>query len=685
MLKKLLSPGSIAVIGASEDTKKPGGRIVRNLLQKRYAGRLLLVNPKASTVQGLPAYPTLKELPETPELAFVAIPSKFVAAAFAELAELGTKHVIILSAGFGEIDDNGKKEEARLAKIAGENGIILLGPNCLGVMSPTMAGKFAGILPNMRSGGIDFISGSGATVDYLAEQAVSRGLGFHTFVTVGNSAQTGIDDVLALYDAHQDWLASRFMMLYIENVGDPSRLLQHSRSLASGGCLLMGIKAGVTDAGSRAAASHTGAMATLDTAVQALFDKGGIIRVQSRLELIDVAMAAVLARGSYDGRAIGIITDAGGPGVMLADELNRQGFVVPSFKPDTRRLLAEVLPAGAGLGNPVDCLPSRNAAQISRVIEILSVEEADVLDYIVLVLGDSGLSDNWKIYQAASQAMERTSIPIFPSFCTALSSKHSLERFRDTGKCHFEDEVSLARALGKLVHRPRVSEPERHLPGYHGEKLPALLDGVKGPVPAGLTRDVLSAAGIPCPAQAEVERREGLEALQTLIPFPWVMKVIGPLHKSDVGGVAIGIQDLAAGLDAWDRLIAIDHATGVMVQQTVDGAEVIVGLSREGAFGHLVAFGLGGIYAEALGDVQFRLAPLSLDEARGMILAIKGLPILHGVRGQAGLDIEVLTDLLVRVSLMARDVPRIREMDINPLKGRGNELVAVDVRIIMDD
>lgn len=683
MLRKLIAPDSIAIIGASEDTKKPGGRIVRNILQKGYQGRLLPVNPKASQIQGLPVFSSVKDLPQTPDLAFVAIPSTFVASSVAELAELGVKHVIVLSSGFGEIDEEGKQEEGRLAHIAQEHGILLLGPNCLGVMSPVHAGKFAGLLPDMKEGGIDFISGSGATVDYLIEQAVKRGLGFHTFVTVGNSAQVGVADMLALYDEHHEWMSSQFIMLYLEHVEDPRKLLHHARGLAAQGCLLVGIKTGVTEAGSRAAASHTGAMATNDAAVGALFRKAGIIRVQSRLEMVDTAMALTLARGVYDGHRVCVITDAGGPGVTMADELNRQGFSVPPLKPNTREMLAEVLPPGSGLGNPIDCFPSRNAAQISRVIEILNVEEADALDYIALVLGDSGLSDNWQIYEALIQSMDGTPMPIFPSFCTAVSSQSALERFRAAGKCYFEDEVSMARAMGRMVQRPRISEPVDRLAGYHGEEIRSLLAGVKGPAPAGLTQQALAAAGIPSPAQVEIHARDELDKLEDVIPFPWVMKVVGPLHKSDVGGVLVGIQSLADAHTAWDRLAHIDDAGGVLVQQMVEGPEVILGLSREGAFGHLVAFGLGGIYTEAFGDIRFSLAPLSFEEARGMIKGVRGLPMVEGVRGQAGMDLETLTDLLVRVSLIARDLPQIEEMDINPLKGQGKSLFAADARIIM--
>ncbi|MBI4775694.1 MAG: acetate--CoA ligase family protein [Deltaproteobacteria bacterium] len=683
MLHNFIAPNSIAVIGASDDTQKPGGKIVQNILSKGYTGRLFLINPKASTVQGRPAFPTLQDLPQKPDLAFIAIPARSVVSALTELAELGTKHVIVLSAGFGEVDERGRQEEMRLAQIAGENGILLLGPNCLGVMSPVHAGKFAGLLPDMRPGGIDFISGSGATVDCLIEQAVRRGLEFHTFVTVGNSAQIGVTDALALYDADHGPMSSKFIMLYLEKVGDPEILLKHARSLAAKGCILTGIKSGVTEAGSRAAASHTGAMATSDKTVQALLDKAGIIRVQSRLELVDLAIALVLAKGSYNGRRVCVITDAGGPGVMAADELNRQGFVVPQLKSRTRELLGEVLPPGAGLGNPVDCLPSRTPAQLSSVLEILGREESDALDSIVLLAANPWGSHNWDIYEVIIKAMDTMDIPIFPSFVTAVSSAAGLERFRTAGKCYFEDEVSLARALGRMVNRPKPMEPESCPSGYDPDAIRNLLDGIRGTVSGSRTRQVLAAAGIPVPAQRELIERKELDELAREIPFPWVMKVIGPLHKSDLGGIMTGIRDLTAAHAAWDRLMNIAQATGVMVQQTVSGNEVLLGLSRQDAFGHLVAFGLGGIYAEALGDVHFALAPLSKEEARRLITSMRALRVIEGVRGQAGMDVEVLADLLVRVSLLARDTPRIQEMDINPLKGEGAALLAVDVRIIM--
>ena len=682
MLDKLLAPASVAVIGASDETKKPGGKIVSNILKKNYRGKLYLVNAKAGRIQGMDSVSSPAELPEVPELCYIATPARFVSRAMADLAALGARCVIILSAGFSEMNEEGAEEEKKILKIANDNGMLVLGPNCLGVTSPYLSGKFAGLMPDMIPGGIDFISGSGATVDYLIEQAIRRGLRFHSFVTVGNSAQNGITEMLGLYDENHGPDSSKLMMLYVEKINNPDKFLKHARSLAAKGVQIMGIKSGTTEAGSRAAASHTGALVTSDRAVSALFDKAGIIRVQSRMEMIDLAIALTLSRGRYDGRRVGVITDAGGPGVMAADELNRQGITVPAFGPETRRRLAEILPPGAGMGNPVDTMPSRNGRQLLEIMKVISQEED--LDYIFLITGDPGLIDNWEIYEAFIESRECIPIPVLPSFCTAISSAGTLKRFRELGHCHFEDEVFMARALSKMVNRPRPSVAEPDPSGYDGKKIKNLLAGISGVVPEALVRQTLSAAGIPTPAQAALTTKDELTKLPEEIPFPWVMKVIGPLHKSDLGGVLTGVAEPAAAEAAWDRLMALEQAAGVLVQQTIRGPEAILGLSREKPFGHLVACGLGGIHAEALKDIQFKLAPLSKTEADEMIDGIKGRAILTGMRGEKGMDLKALAGLLVRVSLLARDVPAISELDINPLKGEGGELLAVDSRIILE-
>ncbi len=683
ILDGFISPSSIAVVGASEDTGKPGGKIVENLISGGYSGELFLINPKARRIQGRPALPSPADLPYPPDLAYIAIPARFAAEALLGLARLKARRVIVLSAGFGEVDRRGREEEERLAAIADQNGITLLGPNCLGVTSPVHAGKFAGLLPRMRAGGVDFISGSGATVDILAEQAVRRGLAFHTFFTVGNSAQTGVTDLLALFDQGFGSDSSKHLMLYLEKIGSPAKLLQHARSLAEKGCLIAAIKAGVTEDGRRAAASHTGALADRDAAVQALFDKAGLIRVESKLDMVDLVTALTLAKGRYDGRRVCVITDAGGPGVMITDELNRRGLATPLLKEETRRRLARLLPPGAGVNNPVDMLPGRTAEQTARVLEIIARDEAETIDYILIQIAAPGFSDNRPVYRAIAKAMDSLATPVFPSFATSISSARALAEYRALGKCHFEDEVSMARAVGRMVNRPRISKPAPDPPGYDGEKAASLLKGLSGPVPPGAARRVLQAAGIPLPRETRIDRVEDLEGLEPLFPPPWVMKAIGPLHKTELGGVALGVgPDKAA--ETFGRLMKIKGAEGVLVQETFFGPEVIIGLSREGEFGHLAAFGLGGVLAEALAEIRFGLAPLSPEEAGRLVRSVKALPVLQGFRGRAGLDLDRAAEVLVRVSLLGRDIPNLKEMDINPLMGVGRDMAAVDIRIILD-
>lgn len=681
-LHTLLEPKSIAVLGASDDLSKPGGLMVRNILLRGFDGELMLVNPKSATIQSIKAYPSVAELPSAPELAFIAIPAPLVRPSLEELAKKGTKAVVVLSNGFGEVSAEGREEEKRLVAIAEAHGMLLIGPNCSGIVSHAHASKFSGLPPTSRKGGVDFLSGSGATVDFLYENATARGLQFNSLLNVGNSAQTGVTDLLRLYDEAYTLDESRIKLVYVEVLNRPAEFLKHARSLSENGCHLAGIKSGATEAGSRAAASHTGAMATNDTAVQAVFDKAGIIRVKSREELIDVAIALNAMGEKLDGRGVAVVSDAGGPGVMLSDELNRQGFEVVPFREHTKELLAKALPPGAGVGNPVDCLPTRSGESIGNVLRIIAEEEKDRVDYILLIDGESGLTDTWAIFEAIMKAQDEGGIPVLQCFLSPTSAAEPLKRLREAGRSYFDDEVAMARALARIVNRPRISEPPKAISSYESARIAKALDGQTGALGPDVVRGVLEGAGIKLPAQFETSSRGALSSAG--IPFPWVMKVVGPLHKSDVGGVKLGIASLDEAHDAYDALMAIHGATGVVVQQMVQGTEVIIGANRENGFGHLVAFGLGGIYTEALKDVQFKLAPLSLEEAQDMICGVRAYPIIKGVRGQQGMDLDVLADALTRMARLVTDFPQIREMDLNPVKGYGSDLYAVDARIIVD-
>jgi acyl-CoA synthetase (NDP forming) len=400
------------------------------------------------------------------------------------------------------------------------------------------------------------------------------------------------------------------------------------------------------------------------------------------LELVDVACALVHTKGELKKQSVCVISDAGGPGVMLADELNRQGFAVPTLQEQTQARLVKALPPGASVSNPIDCMPTRNGEMISQVLQIVCEEESDTIDCILFMVGDSRLTDNWEIFQALIQAIDTCKLPIMPSFCSAISSHEALDRFRQAGLCYFEDEVSMARALSRVVKRPRLTEAVTEIAGYDREKIEVALAGQSGALSPTLTRQVLTAAGLRFPAQVELAEKDDLETVST--PFPWVMKVIGPLHKSDLGGVRVGVPDLATAGLVWDELMAIEDASGCLVQQIVTGPEVLIGANREPDFGHLIGFGLGGIYTEAYNDVKFKLAPLSNEEANDMLYSIRSLAILEGVRGEAGIDIECLHSWLVKISLLVTDFPHIRELDLNPVKGSGDDIYVVDARIIVD-
>jgi acetyltransferase len=679
----LFHPKTIAVIGASNDPLKPGGRVLKNIKENGYNGRLWAVNPKTRDILGLPTYPSIEALPAGPDLAIVAIPASFVLPALEELAGRKTGAVIVLTAGFGEKDEAGKQAERQMHRIAKEAGMALIGPNCSGFLTASYKGKFAGIIPQLPGRAVDFISGSGATVDYVMERASSRGLSFGTVINLGNSVQMGVEDLLAMHDLNYDPQSARILMLYMESVKKPAKLLRHACSLAGKGCALIGIKSGSTAAGERAAASHTGALATSDAAVAALFEKAGIIRVKGRAELINTACVLNAAKGRFKGKRACIITDAGGPGVMLSDELARQGIELPLLRDQTRAELAKILPPESSTLNPIDALPSRTAQQIKAIIQLLGEYEQDRIDVIAVLTGDSQLSDNAPIYREISDAMQSGPIPVVPVLSSVISCKAKIADFISRGNVFFPDEVELGQALGKVANwiAPEAEPPAPT--GYDFMAVETALGQTRGALEPETVSRVLTAAGFRLPPQIEIFQVEDLEAGCRKAGYPLVMKVIGPLHKTDVGGVKLGIINSAEALDAWRALLQIPDAQGVLVQPMISGQEVILGTSREGEFGHLVMFGLGGIYAEAIKDVKFALAPLSRDESLRMIQGIRSHALLQGVRGKAGMDIDVLADNLQRLGRLVADFPVIKEIDLNPVKGTGRNLYAVDARIIV--
>lgn len=681
----LFHPESIAVIGASSDALKPGGSVFKNIKDHGYNGALWPVNPKSNEIQGIPAFENIEALPGKPDLAILAIPSKFAIATIQSLADKGTGAVIVLTAGFGEKNEAGKEMELEMLKIGKAADMAIIGPNCSGFLTNTYKGKFAGIVPKLPGKAVDIISGSGATVDYVMEQANLRGLSFGVVVNVGNSIQYGVEDLIKMYDEQYGPENAKVLLIYMESVKKPAMLLEHAQNLIKKGCTIVGIKSGTTPAGERAAASHTGAMASPDTAVQALFEKAGIIRVYGKAELIDTACAIVACRGTLKGRNICVLTDAGGPGVMMSDEIFRQGLTMANFKEITLKRLAELLPPEAAWTNPIDCLPSRNAELIENIITVLGEEEAGNVNAIAVLTGNSGMSDNAPIYRTIADAMKTSPIPVLPVLSSLTTLPDKINHFRSDGSVYFLDEVSMAKALSNISIRSRAEVAVSTLPGYDKTTIAAILNGKKNVLSPDDVDTLLKAAGFNLPTLVTITDKAELAAACETVGFPMVVKVVGPLHKSDVGGVKIGITNLTEADQAYDHMMSIKDAIGILLQSMVSGTEMILGVSREEGFGHLVMFGLGGIYTEVLKDVRFALAPLSLPESMEMVQSIRSFPILKGVRGQEAVNIEQVADNLQRLGLLVADFPQIKEMDINPLKGTGNALFAVDARVILDN
>ncbi len=680
LAKELIHPQSIAVIGGSNNLQKPGGKILQNLLEGEYPGKLYAVNPKEESVQGVKCYPDLASLPRT-DLAILAIAARFCPEAVEILArEKGTRGFIILSAGFSEESEEGRAMEKQIAAVVDEVGGSLIGPNCIGVINRAYRGVFTSPVPKLDPKGCDFVSGSGATAVFIMEAGIPNGLTFSSVYSVGNSAQTGVEDVLQHLDETFDPQASsRVILLYIETMEQPGLILKHASSLVRKGCRIAAIKSGTTEAGSRAASSHTGALASPDTAVDALFRKAGIVRCSSREEL--VAVASVFQHRELVGKRLAIITHAGGPAVMLTDVLSEGGLEVPPIDHPKAKELLEQLSPGSSVANPIDILATGNAEQLGLAIDYCE-HEFDEIDGMVVIFGTPGLFRVNDVYRKLDEKMKTCRKPIFPVLPSVVNAAEEIREFLGYGRINFPDEVRLGRALVKVHHsRNQLPAETKPLPIHKKrirERINALDEGYAGPE---AVRELLVAAGIPCVPEAEADTRADAVLRAEELGFPVAMKVVGPLHKSDVGGVMLEIESPGRVSEEFERMMKIEGTRAVLIQPMLSGTELFAGAKREDKFGHLVLCGMGGIFVEALKDVHASLAPLSMDEALRMIRELKGYPIIKGTRGREGVDEHAFAEILVRLSALVRVAPEIAELDLNPLIGSKEGVVAVDARI----
>ncbi|NOQ27029.1 MAG: CoA-binding protein [Bacteroidales bacterium] len=678
--KQLLDPKSIVVIGGSDNVQKPGGKVLKNLIDGKFKGDLYVANPKEDEVQGIKSFKNPNDLPQV-DLAILAIAAKFCPNTVRLLAEQkGTKAFIILSAGFSEENEEGAKLEKEVVDIVNANDACLIGPNCVGVLNQNHNGIFTTPIPKLDPKGVDFISGSGATAVFIMESSVPKGLNFASVYSVGNSAQMGVEEIVKYMDeSFNPETSSRVKLLYIESIDKPEMLLKHTSSLIRKGCKIAAIKSGSSEAGSRAASSHTGALASSDVAVDALFRKAGIVRCSGRDELATVA--SIFMHPELKGKNIAIITHAGGPAVMLTDALSSNHLEIPHIEGAKANNLLEKLYAGSSVANPIDFLATGTAEHLGHIIDACE-NDFDNIDAMAVIFGSPGLTQVYDVYDLLDEKMKTCKKPIYPILPSVINVADEINAFIAKGRINFPDEVVFGNALAKIYHTEKPTPENVDLPEIDHTAIRSIIDNSEeGYLSPEKVQELLDAAGVSRAGEAVVTTQADAVKAANELGLPVVMKVVGPVHKSDVGGVVLNVKDTETVAKEFDRMIQIQDTTAILLQPMLSGTELFVGAKAEPKFGHMVLCGLGGIFIEVLKDVSAGLAPIATDEASKMIKNLRSYGIIKGARGQEGVNEEMFAEIVTRVSALVKAAPEIAEMDLNPLLGKADRVVAVDARI----
>lgn len=695
MLDKLLAPNSIAIIGAAREEGKVGHEIFDNVINSGYLGNCYPINPKADEIHGHKCYPSVRALPEVPDLAVIIIPAKAVKSAFIECGETGVKAAIVISAGFKESGTEGAKLEKELIDVAAQYGIRFIGPNCLGLMNANkdLNISFAGDLP--KKGNISFLSQSGALLTSILDIAKSQNLGFSKIVSLGNKADVSENDLLESWAEDPD---TSIVVAYLEGVKD-GEVFRKIASKLSHKKPIIALKSGTTDAGARAVSSHTGSLAGSQSAFVAAFKQSGVIQADSIQEMIDFAhLFSAINKG---GDKVAIITNAGGPGILAADACEKKGLSLAALDINTVDELKKNLPAASNFYNPVDVLGDALADRYSHALEIVTNDPA--VDITVVILTPQIMTQAAATAEAIIQK-HKEGKSVIACFIGGELVKPGTELLRKEGIPAYEFPERAISAVSALRDYLRMKERES-VPSkaydVNVEQRDRIFEEVRryrrhdiGDIEA---RGILEAYGFKVPETRLATNIDEAIDFSKELEFPVVMKITSPdiLHKSDIGGIRLNLQTPREVAIAFEQIMQsaerfMPDATiwGVSVQKQVPPQrEVILGMNKDPQFGPLLMFGLGGIYVEVLKDVSFRVAPIDRSEALAMIREIRSYPLLRGVRGEQPADIECIADALLRLSQLVTDCPQIVEMDINPLMiGQAGEgCIAVDARISIGD
>ncbi len=695
MLEEIFAPQSVAVVGASPDPSRLGHRVLKNVIDNGFQGRIYPIHPTAKVVLGQTAYSSVAAVPDDVELAVLVIPPQHVLNVAEECGQKGVRGLVVITAGFKEVGGEGVKLEQQLVAIVQRYGMRMVGPNCLGVIDTIshLNASFAALMP--ADGEIAFMSQSGAVCTAILDWSKEANIGFSRFVSLGNKSDV---DEVALLQAWGNDPQNKVILAYLEGISDGPGFIQAARDVTKR-TPVIAIKSGTTAAGTRAISSHTGSLAGSESAYESAFGQSGIIRARTMEQLFDFALVFAY-QPLLTGPRVAIVTNAGGPGIIATDAIERDGLQMAEFSPATISHLQANLPPTANVYNPIDVIGDAKADRYRTGIEV-ALADPNVDAVLVLFTPQAG-SEAEATVEAMAELSANQSKPIVASFMGAYSIKPALKLLNQYKIPNYEfPERAVASLAAMWQHRRWREQPSMTYALFDVDKahVRALFDQVReaGRVELGEieAREVMAAYGMRLPDSRLARSPEEAAEIAREIGFPVVMKISSPdiLHKSDIGGVRVGIADPQAASDSYE-LIAYRarkfspnaRIWGVLVQEMArKGREVLVGVSRDPQFGALIGVGMGGIYVEVLKDVVFRLAPLSREEVREQLRSIRSFPLLQGVRGEQTADLEAVEDIVLRVSQLVSDFPEIVEMDINPLVvyNRGEGVIVLDARIIL--
>ncbi|NLF74619.1 MAG: CoA-binding protein [Chloroflexi bacterium] len=697
MFDAFFKPNGVAIIGASQSPGKLGYTVLANVIEAGYKGNIYPINPKASQIYNLKAYPSLMDVPETPDLAVMVIPYNHVPGAMRECGEKGVKAVVVISAGFREASVEGMERELELIEIAKKYGIRVIGPNCLGIIdtyTPLNATFAAGTPPQ---GHIAFMSQSGALQTAIVDWSLAaRDLGFSKFVSLGNKADVSETDLML---AWADDPESHVILAYVEGVPNGQEFIQVAREVSRKKPILV-LKSGVTESGSRAVSSHTGSLAGSEAAYDAAFSQSGVLRMDSLQELFDNGRAFA-NQPLLKGDRVAIITNAGGPGILATDMLEHKGMRLARFESDTIQKIKDVLPEAASAVNPVDVLGDALSDRYGAALELVAADPN--VDGMICILTPQAMTDIVETANVIGKLSQRIDKPILGAFMGEERARAGEDVLASYGIPNYKFPEHAARAFAAMRDYVELRDrPDAEIVTFDVDRaaVKKVFEDVRaeGRVSVGEaeSRAVATAYGLRLPQSELAATAEEAVNVADAIGYPVVLKIASPdiLHKTDVGGVKVGLGNASDVRDAFDliiyraqRYVPDARIWGCLVQEMVptDGIEVLVGMSKDPQFGPLVTFGLGGILVEVLKDVTFRVAPFGREDAEAMLEEIRAHSLLSGVRGRPPADREALVETLLRIGQLVTDFPEIVEMDINPLmvyeQGRG--AVALDMRLVL--